>query len=200
MAAKATAKPSTTAMVKNPAGGRTQFVTSGKDKGKGKGKTTGKKNPETANIVKSKGKTYKRNPSETTSGILFAVGGALVINGLDELINRFAPAISNPIRIGGKVTAGWAIGRWGKKYIGSWAGIAQNALWLAAAMDAMEVYVKPLFSGFFTTSAPKVVGTDQIRNTDTGQLGMRIYLSDGNQADFWDETGMNYAPGMQPAY
>lgn len=134
-------------------------------------------------------RSYRRNPSPTTNAIVFALGGALTINVIDEAVRRFMPTISAPISVGLKLGAGWAIGKYGSKLLGGWAGIAQNALYLAAALTAIDQWVKPLLPGFFTTAAvnqPQPVAQQQITNPSTGQLGIRYALSDGNLVDIYE--------------
>lgn len=191
MAVAAAKKNTTTAKatVRNPA--RKMLVG-----GRGK-KTTRRRTNTPAKTVKARRRrSYRRNPSPTTNAVLFAIGGALVINAFDYVVTRFVPQISNTIRILGKAGAGWAIGKWGKKYIGNYADIAQNALWLAAALDVWDAYVAPFVNqwlgGSPTATAP-VVSTQQIQDTSTGQLGMRYNLADGNQIDYFPEGSMGYA-------
>ncbi len=173
----ATAKRTHKSLVKNPP--RSGFLR----------KPAARKAAAKTNPVKSRKpiRRYRRNPSPTTNAIVFALGGALTINVIDEAVRRFMPTISAPISVGLKLGAGWAIGKYGSKLLGSWAGIAQNALYLAAALTAIDQWVKPLLPGFFTTTAavnqPQPVSQQQVTNPATGELGMRYALSDGNIVD-----------------
>jgi hypothetical protein len=137
--------------------------------------------------------TYRRNPSASSSSVLFAIGGALVISVFDYGITRFLPQISNPLRIGGKVAAGWALGKYGKKLLGNWASVGETALYLAAAIDLINVYLKPTVFGWLGGSDAPVVGTQKIKDTATGQLGMRYHLADGNAVDRFPSQQAAYA-------
>lgn len=186
-------KPNTSA-VKNPTNPGRRLLVGGRSKStRRRGTTSRRRNPTTA--IRTRRRTsYRRNPSETVSGLMFAAAGALVINGFDEVVNRFAPSMNGTIRIIGKAGAGYAIGNWGKKFLGSWATIAQNALWLAAALDVFQTYIRPALGGYLTSSEqPAVVATQPVQNTTTGQLGQRLFLDNGNTMDVFDDGMSQYA-------
>jgi hypothetical protein len=132
-------------------------------------------------------KNYQRNPSISGNAAIMAIGGAFVLLGFNELVARFAPSVSQTIRIVGKAAAGWAVGRYGRKYLGSWATVVQGALWLTAASEALQVWVVPqLPAGWITNGQPPVVSQQQIQNPNTGQLGTRYNLADGNSIDVYE--------------
>lgn len=151
-------------------------------------------NPASMALVKratARRTSYRRNPSDNTSDLIFAFGGALAINAFDYAINRIAPSISAPLRIGGKVAAGWAFGQYGKKVpvIGNFAPVIRKALYLAAALDAFAVWVAPMVAGWLgSVSAPAAItGQQQVQNTATGEMGMRYHLQDGSAFDVFDQ-------------
>ncbi len=185
--------------VSNPSGGRRYHVGGGSRRktnirGRGASRSNRRRNPATGTTTTARRKTYRRNPSPTTNAALFAIGGALVVYGFDLLVGKLAPTISTPLRIGGAVAAGFAIGKWGKKYLGTWADIAQAALWFKAALDGWSSYIAPIANGYLgISSGTAIVAQQQVQNTQTGQLGTRLFLNDGNTVDvFNDQAAMAY--------
>lgn len=176
--------------VSNPSG-RKYHVGSGRgrtnNRGRGGKGRSNRRNPGTTTT--NRRKTYRRNPSPTTNAALFAIGGALVVYGFDLLVNKLAPTISTPLRIGGAIAGGWVIGRFGKKYLGTWADIAQAALWFKAALDGWTSYISPIVNNYLGIgSGLAVTAQQQVQNTQTGQLGMRLFLNDGNYIDVFNDT------------
>lgn len=142
--------------------------------------------------VPSKRKPLRHNSAATaTAGLLAAFAGAVVINGFDMLINRFAPNTSGMLRTIGKFGAGFLVGMYGEKIplIKGFAPTIRNALYLAGALDVVGTYIMPkltdLLSGGLSTitnaisPAATVVATAPTTDKATGELGRAYTLSNG---------------------
>jgi hypothetical protein len=150
-----------------------------------------RRNPPTATakrVIRRAG--FRRNPSPNTNDLLFAFGGALAINAFDYAINRIAPSLSAPLRVGGKIAAGWAFGAYGKKMpvVGGFSETIRKALYLAAALDAFAVWVAPTVAGWLgSVGKPVITAQQQVQNTATGELGTRYFTNDGSAFDVFDQ-------------
>lgn len=126
---------------------------------------------------------FIRNPGPIANALLFAVGGAIALKSFDLGMAKLSPGLSTPITIAVKVGAGFAIDTYGRRYLGQWAGIAANALYLSAALSAWDQWVAPRLPASLTGAAAPITATQPIQNTATGQLGTRYIMADGNYAD-----------------
>lgn len=177
-----------TSLVKNTAG----KVTLKGNAAKPTANAAKKKATPAKKAVPSKRKPLRHNSAATaTAGLLAAFAGAVVINGFDMLINRFAPNTSGMLRTVGKFGAGFLVGMYGEKIplIKGFAPTIRNALYLAGALDVVGTYIMPkltdLLSGGLSTitnaisPAATVVATAPTTDKATGELGRAYTLSNG---------------------
>ena len=155
-------------------------------------KSNGRKTTRRASTRKTttrRRRSYRRNPSDVANAAIVAIGGAATLLIFNELVARVAPTITGTVKGLSKAAAGWAVGLWGRKYLGTWASVVQTALWLSAASDAIQEWVVPsLPAGLITSAATQqqVVGQQAVQNTTTGQTGTRYTLSSGDTFDVFD--------------
>jgi hypothetical protein len=190
MAIAAKKKTAHKSFVANPP--KSRFVSNGKKRPTSKRR---KKNPASGGLMKVTRRRARRNPSPQTNAALAAIGGAFALILFNEGVNRFFPSVSTTVRVGAKVGLGWAVGNYGTKYIGGWARIAQGALWMFAAYEGFDAWVRPHLAGYLTpATAPAVTGQVQVKNPQTGQDGTRYMLNDGNSFDIYQSD-----PSQSPA-
>lgn len=159
-----------------------------------------------AKPVKSRRRPLRHNSAATaTAGLLAAFAGAMVINGFDMLINRFAPNTSGMLRTIGKFGAGFLVGMYGEKLplIKGFAPTIRNALYLAGALDVVGTYIMPKLTDLLSSGvssitnaispAATVVATAPTTDKATGELGRAYTLSNG-------QTFEVYGSGNRPAF
>lgn len=194
---------------KKPAGGNRSNSTN-PPKGKPKPKLPGnagrkppaKRKPNAPAATPKPKNTYRRarnNPGDMGNAALLAIGGGLVIGFVNLALTQFLPQLSVAVTVGALAAAGLLIGWYGKKipFIGQFAGVIWGAFWLLAFIKAWDAWIAPWLMGLFGMStAPAIPGTlttQQIKDTSTGEIGMRYNLVSGEALDYFPNRGLKVA-------
>lgn len=152
----------------------------------GSSRTSPKTNPVKKTVKKT---TYKRNGA-VTNVILSAIGGALVLAGVDITFSRL-PAFSPLVKMGITGGASFLLYQWGRKIplVGTYAPVIAGGLAMVTVYIGLTEYVVPWALnalGMGTAAPAPVVKEEQaIQNDATGQLGMRAHTEDGNYFDVY---------------
>jgi VIT1/CCC1 family predicted Fe2+/Mn2+ transporter len=142
---------------------------------------------------------YARNPASGggfAGMLMFAVGGIVAIKAFNLALRYLAPTISSPLSFIAMGAAALGLGAYGSKLpvIGKYAEVAAWGLGLYAGLQVFDSFINPLLPPSLGGTAGLVVptATQPIQNNQTGQLGTRLHLSNGDYADVFPQTQPEY--------